>query len=115
MVLKFYREEDDKWYVDLPEYIEAGGDKESLEMVFGADEFLEKLVNGAENEVTLEIATNAYDSCYDSRMKALIKSNNKLDSGAFYVIDSADHVMWLCDVVKYLFGEFPEIIYFRVI
>ena len=34
--IRFYNE-DNKWYADLPDYINAGGTKEECEMVLGAD------------------------------------------------------------------------------
>jgi hypothetical protein len=45
---KFYKEEDGKWFVDLPEW---EGDKDDLEMVMGAD-------------ILLEILSNNSDYCY---------------------------------------------------
>ena len=40
---KFYKEETGRWYVDLPEW---EGEKAELEMVLGADTFLEILSQG---------------------------------------------------------------------
>ena len=45
---KFYKEEDNRWFVDLPEW---EGDKEDLEMVMGAD-------------ILLEILSGNSDYCY---------------------------------------------------
>jgi hypothetical protein len=40
---RFYKDPDGRWYVDLPEY---QGSKQDLEMVSGADAFLEILAQG---------------------------------------------------------------------
>ena len=37
---KFYKDPEHRWYVDLPEW---EGEKDNLEMVLGADSFLEIL------------------------------------------------------------------------
>lgn len=134
MTLRFYREKDGKWYVDLPEYIEAGGDKAALEMIFGADTFLSDRCIVGKNEVTLDIQTGEWTAreAWQKKYSELIRSSNKLDSGAFYVhiqqdpisyecnvepflIPKVREIMWLCDVVKYIFGDFPKNIYFKVL
>lgn len=118
MILKFYKEEG-KWYVDLPAFIEAGGDKGALEMVFGADEFLSNNCIIGKDEVSIEIATSTRDDNWDFRMKKLVKAANKLESGAFYIVQgdihTPAHVMWLCDVMTFIFGDFPDAIYFKIL
>ena len=114
---RFYKEEG-KWYVDLPEFIQAGGDKAALEMVFGADEFLSNNCVIGKDEVVMDIATSANADNWDARMSKLVKASNKLESGAFYIVQGnihePSHVMWLCDVMEYVFGKFPDVIYFLV-
>jgi hypothetical protein len=54
MIKRFYQEEDGRWYIDLPEYIESGvGTKSNLEIVEGADTFLSTLAQG-ETTITLK-------------------------------------------------------------
>ena len=55
MRLDFYKTEDDRWFIDLPEYIEQGGDHEDLEMVRGADQLLDILSNGS-NAAQVEVS-----------------------------------------------------------
>lgn len=116
---RFYKDLDNKWYIDLPDFIEAGGSKSALEMVLGADSFLERLTPGpGYREVFLELSdSKPFDR---SMVYSLAKSPTRIDSGCFYVnIDSVPdhiHVMWLCDVVKFVFnGQFPYRIYFNKI
>ncbi len=60
MVKKFYQEEDGRWYIDLPEYIESGmGTKSNLEMVAGADTFLSTLAQG-ETSITLKFTDEEF-------------------------------------------------------
>lgn len=118
---------DGKWFLDWPAYLEAGGTKDDLEMVFGADTFLSDRCVIGKDTVTIDIQFE--------RMKGyseLVRSSNNLDAGAFYVhveqipysvdcniepdyIPTVREVMWLCDVVKWIFGDFPKNIYFKVL
>ena len=55
MIFKFYKE-DTKWYVDLPKFIEEGGDKADLEMIAGADDMLDMLSsNGDRIELSISL------------------------------------------------------------
>lgn len=129
-ILKFYKE-DKKWYLDFPEYIIAGGTKAELQMVFGADDLLDRFCRIGESELTLEI--NIENKATVNTYEILIKSQTKIDSGCFYVRPiwspvsfdcntepdykiSDYQVVWLCDVTKFVFdGEFPSRIYFKTI
>ena len=53
-LLKFYKENDNRWFVNLPEW---KGNKDDLEMVMGADTMLDYISDG-ENEVFLYLSTN---------------------------------------------------------
>ena len=45
MILNFVKEEDNRWYIDLPNW---EGDKADLEMVMGADTLLEYISNNGD-------------------------------------------------------------------
>jgi len=109
---RFYKDPDTRWYVELPEW---PGEKADLEMVAGADMFLEILAQGdASVEVTLS------DSDFPGANRLVLKNLGKVDGwelgeGAWYeLVDyfGIDLDMWLCDVTKFVFGTFPETIYF---
>lgn len=110
---RFYKEQDVRWYVDLPDWT---GSKEDLEMVAGADTMLEIVAQG-ENEVSLTLSLTAVEG-YDT-LEFLNYGNihgPELGEGAWYLMKSCkgivyDLELWLCDVTKFVFGEFPEIIY----
>jgi hypothetical protein len=110
MDLKFYKESDNRWYVDLPEW---EGPKDALEMVMGADTMLDIMAQG-EGEVTLYMLTHPRDR-YE--MLTYLHETPELGEGAYYRMESYMGLefnlnIWLCDVTKFVFGEFPKIIYF---
>ncbi len=56
---RFYKE-DNNWFIDMPDYIAAGGEKDDLQMVMGADEFLEFYANGTD-EIRMDISERSFD------------------------------------------------------
>lgn len=107
MTLKFYKEADD-WFVDLPDW---EGSKADLQMVDGADRMLDELSfnpqGNRSNSVSLEVST-------DTEGEFNLELLEKLDEGcgAYYRSDKVNYKIWLCDVTKFVFGEFPDNIYF---
>jgi hypothetical protein len=126
MVHKFYKNEENRWYIDLPEYIESGiGTLENLEMVAGADILLD-IVSKGQDRVKLEIITIKpvnYDD-FDSYDELLLISDNNDDiSGATYKLVEennynikGDFQVWLCPVTLFVFNdEYPTKIWFKKI
>lgn len=108
--LKFVKETSGRWYVELPDWT---GPKSDLEMVCGADTMLDYISEG-EYETTLIASENDFS---DSNKLTFIKMADELGNGAFYKIEDYKGLefsleMWLCDVLKFVFGGFPEVIYF---
>ena len=106
---KFYKENTGRWYVDLPEW---EGSIDELEMVSGADTFLEILSQG-EQTVNVTLSTVPFDKC--ERIDLLRTDENI--GGGWYLLKTYmgldfDIEMWLCDVTKFVFGELPITIYF---
>jgi len=99
--IKFNRELDGRWYVVLPDW---KGSKAELEMVAGADTMLDLLA-----EVTLRL--------YKTKVEGADKLeiiNSEVESGAEYYYSSPyfeTMKIWLCDVTKFVFGEFPKVLY----
>lgn len=113
-LFKFYRDETG-WFVDLPEW---EGSKADLQMVSGADTFLDILSQG-DNIIYITLSdeefegANSMDFLYPGRLE-----NWELGEGAWYRMNRYmdmvyDLDMWLCDVTKFVFGGFPKIIYFK--
>lgn len=107
--LEFYKETDERWYVDLPEW---DGEKADLEMVAGADSMLEYMAEG-NGKVKVLMSVEEFDGA--DRLKFL-KEADEINNGAYYALDwyKGVHInlnMWLCDVTKFVFGDFPKEIY----
>lgn len=112
---KFYKE-DNNWYIDLPNY---PGDKSDLAMVMGADTMLDYISDG-NDIVMLKISTSDDENPieYSNKLKYLYDAKDIIGEGAFYEMKNYDNrdVMlniWLCDVTKFVFGDFPKVIYFE--
>ena len=84
MELTFEKWEDGRWFVILPEW---DGLQEDLEMVDGADTFLDFLEMVGHDQLGGTYRVNG--------------------------VDGFDQEVWLCNVVHFIFGEHPETIYFK--
>jgi hypothetical protein len=123
--------EDGVWYIDLPEFIEAGlGTQANLMMVAGADTFLDLLDEEGTGKVTLTLSTAPFLSAGAFKgkiefeklfmdMEELAKYDHPpVEFGANYIVTryqskKINHRMWLCPVTLYVFGgEYPKEIYF---
>lgn len=114
---RFYKEVTGEWYVDLPEW---EGAKEELQMVSGADTFLDILSEG-EAEVFVVLSKYHFEDSSFLEMKSLGRLEGwEIGSGAWYKLISyrgitfPDLDIWLCDVTKFVFGDFPKRIYFSL-
>jgi hypothetical protein len=110
---KFYKEFG-LWYVDLPEW---EGERAELQMVAGADDFLEILAQGEES-VYVTLSTEPFNGAYKITLLHLGKLETwEMGTGAWYMLDCYRGItynleMWLCDVTVHVFGYFPKEIYF---
>lgn len=108
---RFYKESTGEWYVDLPEY---PGPKADLQMVAGADTFLDKLA-GKSNIVSLTVSEEPFEG---SEQLKLIKEYGSDIGGGDYILETyqgeeINHLMWLCAVIRHVFGRMPEVIYLK--
>ena len=126
---KFYKE-DGMWYIDFPEFLEAGlGTKANLLMVAGADTFLDLLSNNT-HKVSLVFSTTdfPYSLCKLNKLhlgmdkEYLDKIGHApVDYGAYYDVvemnkEPFQHKLWLCPVTEYVFGgNYPDEIYVKVL
>jgi hypothetical protein len=102
---RFYKEEDNRWYVDLPEW---EGEKEELEMVLGADMLLD-IISGNSDYAFLTLSTELFEGC-----KTLEHDKSQKDLG-WYNNDAwhGPSTIWLCHVTQFVFGEYPDKIYYN--
>ena len=106
MELTFEKWEDGRWFVVLPDY---DGDQEDLEMVDGADQFLDYFTYDG-LYVTVDVSL---EDDYPVRLKLVAHD----EIGGRYQVENLDGFnvdVWLCNVVHFLFGEHPEEIYFNI-
>ncbi|MBN9296024.1 MAG: hypothetical protein J0I41_03385 [Filimonas sp.] len=114
-IYKFVREEN-KWFIDLPEYIAGGGYKGDLQMVEGADKMLD-IMAGESDYVNLSMAREAFA---DADKLILTEICDPILGGGMYFIKAYDgqeinQTMWLCEVTKFVFGDLPEEIFVKVV
>jgi len=106
---KFYKENTNRWYVDLPEW---EGEKDELEMVSGADTFLEILSQG-EQTVNVILSTVTFDG---SDVLELQREDENIGGGWYQLLEYVgipyELEMWLCEVTRFVFGELPKKINF---
>ena len=129
---RFYKDTDGRWYIYLPEYLEAGlGTKANLEMVAGADILLSKLAQGG-TTITLKFT----DKPFDGYLIHLIRSSEygysaeliaepELDPGGWYhyydkkkwyQLKPTRHDIWLSSVILYLFNKtYPKNIFIQIL
>lgn len=104
-----------EWFAVLPEW---QGPKADLQMVCGADTWLDILCQG-EWDVWLLIS----DEPFDGAEKLFMLGEGRLEGpelgeGAWYEAKTYIGLeynleMWLCDVTQFVFGNFPKIIYYK--
>ena len=107
MKFRFYKEEDNNWFVDLPKFIEEGGEKEDLQMISGADYMLDMLSHNG-NNIVLHIS----EEKKECKVHLVLMEETK-EAGANYIAhsDKGDYGVWLCPVVPYVFGKYPQNLY----
>lgn len=110
---KFYRNDKGVWYITLPEWI---GDEDDLQMIEGADKWLDLMSSGGD-EVALIIANSTFE---DAAFLMLIRlGEENLGGGGNYFLENFQSApvglkVWLCEVVEFIFDEYPQRIYFAL-
>lgn len=100
-----FKKVNNEWYSDIKNWPKAY--EANQQMVAGADILLEKLSQG-KNYITLQIKKESFPN-------SIHLSKIYEDSwGGTYESNELDHTVWLCNVTKFVFGEHPQNIYFKV-
>ncbi len=111
MDLTFVKEQG-RWYVDLPQFLDSGaGTKADLEMVAGADTFCDELSDGGDR-LRVTISTEHFPGA-DFSIKRI---NNGKKEGRDYAAYKKQRFilnMWLCPVLQYVMGSYPDEVYIR--
>lgn len=104
------------WFVHLPDY---PGHYSDLEMVLGAHILCDMIDTHDIGYITATVSDKpSYDE-FGTREYILDFVNSTTDStgeqdGANYRLREYKLDVWLCNVTKYLFGEFPATFYIRI-
>lgn len=106
MELTFEKWEDGRWFVVFPEY---DGDQEDLEMVDGADTFLDYITTDG-MYVSMEIDIKEH---LDWNILTLVAHDEMGGTYEVSGVEGFNQDIWLCNVVHEFFGEHPESIYFK--
>ena len=99
-----------KWFVHLPDY---PGHYSDLEMVLGADVLCDMIDTFETGSIAATVSNEPFDSIFSTRGYILDFVNSEQD-GANYRLREYKLDVWLCNVTKYVFGEFPVTIYIKI-
>ena len=104
-----------KWFIHLPDY---EGHYSELEMVLGADVLCDMIDTFDTGYITATISTEPKESNFVTKEYVLDFVNSTVSNGeqdgANYRLREWKLDVWLCNVTKYVFGEFPATIYVRL-
>lgn len=107
----FNKNKKGEWYLDLPTW---DGDPEELQMVEGADQWLE-LVSNHSKEVQLLLSDQNFANA-EVLTLLRVKEENLGGGGIYYLERYQDKEIelkiWLCEVTRFIFKELPQKIYF---
>ncbi len=110
-VFRFYQDKNNLWFVDLPEW---KGGKWHLEMVNGADDFLDEICDSHKKEVYLQVSIEPMDN-QDIILEKMW--NTGIDGAEYGVLECPDDItipqLWLCGVTEWVYGYMPDKIYCR--
>jgi len=132
--LSFNREDEDRWYIDLPNW---PWKKANLEMVCGADKLLDILSKG-KDRVTLLVKPaskpmdeTGFQELMQEGWLELKQIQSSLSGGATYTArgnglesfvrkhpltgEVSERTLWLCPVTLFVFGHYPKYFYGKVI
>ena len=111
--LSFHKESNGNWHVLLPEY---PGLKSDLLMIGGADTAMDVFSNG-DVDVSLQGSESQFGK---SDIITFVKdAKEEVGEGGFYILnefkgEKVNMQIFLCDVMKFIFGKFPEKLYFVI-
>lgn len=111
--LKFNKESDKKWYIDLPHYPFA---HHNLMMVAGADKLCELLSqDGHSTKVDVVTTKEPKDNLVAEGYVQLKRTEWSLTGGAHYDVSNIEGLtkLWLCPVTLFVYQKYPKYIYVK--
>ena len=132
--LSFNREEEDRWFVDFPNWPWKKG---NLEMVCGADKFLDLLSEGKDRVSIIAKATSEkldeaeFQQLMQDGWHELSQTQSSLTGGATYTVrgnkaeqfmrqhpltgESMARTLWLYPVTLFVVGRYPKYFYVKAV
>lgn len=132
--LSFNREEGNRWFVDFPNWPWKKG---NLEMVCGADRFLDLLSEGKDRVTIIVKATSErmdeaeFQPLMQDGWHELVQTQSSLTGGATYTVrgnmdaqfvrqnpvtgESMPRTLWLCPVTLFVVGRYPKYFYVKAV
>ena len=109
---QFNKNEKGKWYLDLPEW---NGDPDDLEMVEGADQWL-NLIGEGKTKVEVTMSDENFENAEILTLLHVREPN--LGGGGNYYLETfkGEKIalkLWLCEVTRFVFSTIPQRIYFK--
>ena len=102
-----------RWFLDLPEYLEQGGDPDDLERIGYFHDFLERVANG-ESTVIIQMDAQPFEGsdCFE------LTGSSGGKSGGYYHLknfegQTVDYELWFNTVLYFTQSALPEKIYFK--
>ena len=111
--LKFNKESDKKWYIDLPHYPFA---HHNLMMVAGADKLCELLSQDGHSTIVDVVTTKEpKDNLVAEGYVQLKRTEWSLTGGAYYDVTNIEGLtnLWLCPVTLFVYQKYPKYIYVK--
>ncbi len=101
------------WFIILPEW---KGDPDDLQMVEGADKWLDILSN-KDSKIILALSDENFEGAEALALIRLREEN--LGGGGIYYLESykGEKIglkLWLCEVTRFVFKDIPQRVYFKV-
>ena len=132
--ISFNREDEDRWFVDFPNWPWKKG---NLEMVCGADRFLDLLSEGKDRVTIIVKATSErmdeaeFQPLMQNGWHELVQTQSSLTGGATYTVrgakaaqfmrqhpltgESMPRTLWLCPVTLFVVGRYPKYFYVKAV
>jgi len=110
---KFHKNDKGEWWLTLPEW---KGDPENLQMIEGADQWLD-LISNHTDKVEIEMSDEPFTNAETLTLLRIREEN--LGGGGIYYLETyrgekQDLKLWLCEVTSFVFDYIPQKLFFKV-
>jgi hypothetical protein len=103
------------WFIYFPQYVNSGGASGELAMMNGSDKLF-KIFAKDESIITLSFYNSQWE-CKTAHMLEVFKLSDSFIGSYYEVKSNGGKILfprlWLCDVILFVFANFPEKIYIK--